>query len=555
MYLAQTRDADFAKLADGYFHDLWFHYNPARGTASGFHQYDALMPTFSRAEIQALTAALRKCETATRNFEPLGLSPAATADRELLLAKIQGQLLALESSREWEKNPDLYSSYATNATFMLMSRSFAPAAERLKSVIARERQIPRLFQSACENLNNPPRIYTEMAIEQLPGIAAFFQNDVPAAFKSVIDAQLQAEFKAANDAVIAAVNSYQGYLKTDVLPRSNGDFRIGEENYTKKLCYEEMVETPLHKLLDIGYENLRLNQTEFKSIAAKIDPKRTPQQTLEELERDHPAPDKLLEVFRGTLEGLRDYITQHRIMTIPSQAPPIVEQTPPLARATMLASLDIPGLFQNAGQEPFLNVTLPEPDWSAQHVDEHMADFNRGDLLNIAIHEVYGGHYVQFLWVKDVPSKVRKLIGCGSNTEGWAHYNEQMILDEGYGNGDLKLRLSQLQNALLRDARYIVGIQMHTGKMTYDQAIDFFENEAYQTHANSARESKRGTIDPTYLHYTLGKLQILKLRDDYKQMMGEQFSLEEFHNSFMKQGFPPIKIVRRAMLGNDSPVL
>lgn len=262
-----------------------------------------------------------------------------------------------------------------------------------------------------------------------------------------------------------------------------------------------------------------------------------------------------MDAFRGVLGGLRDYITAHRIVTIPSTVLPIVEETPPFERATTFASMDTPGPFEKVAKEAFFNVTLPEASWSKQQVEEHMAGFNRGTIISTAVHEVYPGHYVQFLWLKDAPSKVRKLIGCSSNAEGWAHYSEQMMLDEGYGNGDLKLRLGQLQDALLRNARYIVGIQMHTGKMTYDQAIDFFVKEGYLTHANGEREAKRGTADPTYLYYTLGKLEILKLREDYKRMKGSAFSLEEFHNSFLKQGFPPIKIVRRAMLGNDSPVL
>ncbi len=250
MCFAQTRDADFAKMADSYFNDVLFHYDPAQGTAAGFHQYDALMPTFSKAEIQAEIAALRQYETAAQNFDPRGLSPTAAADRELVLAQIRGQLLALEQIRGWEKNPDNYSSYATNAVFVIMSRSFAPPADRLKSAIARERQIPRLFQSARENLNNPPKIFTDIAIEQLPGIVSFFQNDVPAAFKAVTDRQLLAQFKTVNDATIAAVHSYESYLKTDVLPRSKGDFRIGADNYSKKLLYDEMVDTPLDKLLE-----------------------------------------------------------------------------------------------------------------------------------------------------------------------------------------------------------------------------------------------------------------------------------------------------------------
>jgi uncharacterized protein (DUF885 family) len=555
MSLAQTRDADFAKLADRYFDDALFKYDPSQATSAGFHQYDTAMPTLSRAEIQANIADLKKYETAVKSFSAAGLSAPSAADRELVLAQIHSQLLSLQDIRGWEKNPDGYSSYATNAIFVIMARSFAPAADRLKSAIAREKQIPRLLQSARENLNNPPKIFVDIAIEQLPGDVSFFQHDVPTAFQSVTDKQLLAQFKSANDAVIAALNSYQTYLQTNLLGRAGGDFRVGADNYSKKLLYDEMVDTPLDKLLEIGYRNLRQNQAEFKQVAAKIDPKRAPQQILEELERDHPAPDKLLDTFRGTLGGLRDYITQHRIVTVPSPVLPIVEETPPFERATTFASMDTPGPFENVAKEAFFNVTLPEPNWSKQQVEEHMEGFNRGTIISTAVHEVYPGHYVQFLWLKNVPSKVRKLVGCSSNAEGWAHYSEQMMLDEGYGNGDLKLRLGQLQDALLRNARYIVGIQMHTGKMTYQQAIDFFVKEGYQTHANGERESKRGTGDPTYLYYTLGKLEILKLREDYKKMKGASFTLQEFHDSFLRQGFPPIKIVRRAMLGNDSPVL
>ncbi len=344
-------------------------------------------------------------------------------------------------------------------------------------------------------------------------------------------------------------------MKSDVLPRSKGDFRIGADNYRKKLLYDEMVDTPLDRLLAIGFENLRHNQQEFRRVAAQIDPKRPPAEILKDLEKDHPAPDKLLDTFRGVLGGLKDYLTQHHIITLPSPVLPIVEETPPFERALTFASMDTPGPYEEVAKEAFFNVTLPEANWPREQVEEHMSGFNRGTVISTAVHEVYPGHYTQFLWIKQAPSKVRKLIGCSSNAEGWAHYSEQMMLDEGYGNGDLKLRLGQLQDALLRNARYVVGIEMHTGKMTYEQGIDFFVKEGYQTRANGERETKRGTSDPTYLYYTLGKLQILKLREDYKQLKGGKFTLQEFHDSFMKQGYPPIRIVRRALLGNDSPVL
>ncbi len=555
MSFAQTRDAAFAKLADRYFDEALFKYDPAAGTAAGFHQWDTAMPDLSRAGIQANVADLKRFESMVESFGAAGLSPSALADRELVLSQIRGQLLTIENIRGWEKNPDTYSSYATNAVFTIMARTFAPPAERMRSAMARERLIPKMLDAARANLNNPPKIFVQIAIEQLPGDASFFQHDVPAAFREVTDKQLLAQFKTVNEGVIGALNSYRSYLESSVLPHAGGDFRIGADNFSKKLLYDEMVDTPLDRLLEIGYANLRQNQAEFKRVAAKLDPKRTPQQILEELEHDHPAPDKLLDTFRNTLGGLRDYVVTHHIATIPSSVPPIVEETPPFMRATTFASMDTPGPFEKVAKEAFFNVTLPEPDWSKQQIEEHMEGFNRGTIVSTAVHEVYPGHYVQFLWLKEAPSKVRKLIGCSSNAEGWAHYSEQMMLDQGYGNGDLKLRLGQLQDALLRNARYIVGIQMHTGRMTYDQAIDFFVKEGYQTHANGERETKRGTGDPTYLYYTLGKLEILKLRDDYKRMKGAQFSLEEFHDSFLKQGFPPVKIVRRALLGNDSPVL
>ncbi|MCU1236994.1 MAG: hypothetical protein JWP63_4961, partial [Candidatus Solibacter sp.] len=457
--------------------------------------------------------------------------------------------------RPWEKNPDVYSSGATNAVYVVMSRKFAPAAERVKSVIAREKAIPRLFQSARENLKNPPRVYTEVALEQLDGIASFFQNDVPAAFQEVKDAALMKEFKQANQGVIDALKAYQGFLKTDLLPRSQGDFKIGAETYRKKLLYDEMVDIPLDRLLELGTADLRRNQEEFKRVAAQVDPKRTAEQILAETLRDHPSADKLLPTVRDVLGGMREFIEKHKIVTIPSRVPPIVEETPPFMRALTTASMDTPGPYEKVAKEAFFNVTLPEKTWDAKQTEEYLEGFNRGTITSTAIHEVYPGHYVQFLWIARAPSKVRKLLGCSSNAEGWAHYTEQMMLDEGYGGGDLKLRLGQLQDALLRNARFIAGIRMHTGKMSMEDAVEFFVKEGYQVRPVAEKEAKRGTSDPTYLVYTLGKLEILKLRDDYKAMKGDKYTLQEFHDAFLQQGYPPIKIVRRALLGNDSPVL
>jgi uncharacterized protein (DUF885 family) len=560
-----NNDKVFNSLADQYFDKYYFKFNPSQGTAAGFHQYDSQLEDYSKTALDQQITTLKNFQKVIAKIDPLQLSAPTRVDLTLVLNDINARLLSLENIRPWEKNPDIYSSGITNSIFVIMARTFAPPADRLKSVIAREKQVPAVFQAARQNLKNPPLIYVDVALEQIPGLIGFFQKDVPAAFKDVKDQALLGQFQAANQKVMDELKSYGQWMEKDLKPQAHGDFRIGADNYSKKLLYDEDVDIPLPRLLEIGMANLRLNQEAFKETAAKLDPNKTPQQILEELEKDHPAPDKLLQTFRDTLGGLKGFLAQHHIVKLPSEVLPIVQETPPFARALTFASMDTPGPFEKVAKEAFFNVTLPEASWTPQEVEEHMSGFNRGTIISTAVHEVYPGHYTQFLWVPYAPSKVRKLLGCSSNAEGWAHYSEQMMLDEGYGRTPgvdqdhdtafLKLRLGQLQDALLRNARFIVGIQMHTGTMTFDQGVDFFVKEGYQSHTNGLRETKRGTSDPTYLYYTLGKLEILKLREDYKKKAGASFSLEKFHNEVLKQGFPPIKLLRQVMLGDNSPVL
>ncbi len=538
-----------------YFFENYFQFHPSEGTAAGFHQYDNLLEDLSQPGRDAELSFLLEMKQAAGYRHIERYSEEQRADWKLLSNFINARILELQEIRMWQKNPDIYSSSATASIFGLMSRKFAPPADRLKSVIAREQKIPANLAAAKGNLKNPPRVYTEIAIEQMPGIISFFQKDVPQAFKDVTDLQLLNEFSLSNDKVIAELQRYQDFLKSDLLPISKGDFRLGRELYSKKLHYEDMVDISLDRLLRIGYDDLQKNQAELRRVAAQIDLGKTPEQVLAELEQDHPRPDQLLQNFRDTFASLTGFIRQKHIITIPSDIRPIVEETPPFERALTFASMDTPGPYETKATEAFFNVTLPDASWPAEKTKSWMEGFNRGTILSTAIHEAYPGHYEQYLWEAQYPSKVRKLTGCGTNIEGWAHYTEQMMLDEGYGNGDPKLRIGQLQDALLRDARYIVGIEMHTGKMTLPQATDFFVKQGHQTAAVAEREAQRGTSDPTYLVYTLGKLEILKLRADYKQKVGASFSLQQFHDEFMKQGAPPIPMVRRAMLGNDSPAL
>jgi uncharacterized protein (DUF885 family) len=556
----------FEKTADDYFDQVYFHYGPTAGTLAGYHQYDVQLEDLSKKAIDAQITDLRRFEKLVEAIpgDEKSLDQTTRGDRALVLANIQSSLLTLEVIRPWEKNADSYSGTASNAAFTLMERKFASPDDRLRSLIAREKQMPALFVEARKNLNNPPRIFTEIAIEQLPGIVSFFEHDVPMAFADAKDEALKAEFAQSNAAVIASLKSYQQWLQSDLLPRSKGDFRIGADAFSKKLAYDEMVDIPLDRLLEIGWKNLRENQAHFNQIAKELEPNKDARAVVEELGANHPAPDQLIPAFRATFDSLTSFIQTHHIVTIPSTVRPIVEETPPFMRATTFASMDTPGPFETKATEAYFNVTLPDPSMKPEEVEGFMHSFNVGTVISTAVHEAYPGHYIQFLWVPQAPSRVRKLLGCSTNAEGWAHYTEQMMLDEGYGQPgwgakDAReakfLRLGQLQDALLRNARFIVGIQMHTGKMSLEEAEAFFQKEGYQSKETAVVETKRGAGDPTYLYYTLGKLEILKLREDLKKKQGAAFSLEEFHNNFLRQGFPPIRIVRQALLGDDSPTL
>jgi uncharacterized protein (DUF885 family) len=547
-FVVNAQTNSFDSLVDRYFDD-YFRLNPTAATSAGFHHpYDAQLEDYSQRGFGQRAELARKYLPQFEKIPP-------SDDRDLVISHLRADILNLEEIAQQTKNPDIYSSGVSASIFTLISRKFAPPEERLKDVISREQQIAQVLTDARHSLSNPPKIYTEVALEQLPGNESFFANDVPAAFTDVKDPHLLEEFKKVNTSVVSALKDYEKWLKGDLLPRSNGDFRIGAENFRRKLLYEDMVDIPLDRLLQIGYENLRSNQEHLQRISAQVDAKKTPQQIAEQFGKDHPAPDHLLQSFRDTFNGLISFIDSHQIITIPSETRPILEETPPFMRALTTASMDTPGPYEKKATEAYFNVTLPQKDWSQKRTQEFMTAFSRGTIISTAVHEAYPGHYTQFLFFKQVHSKARTLIYSNTNVEGWAHYTEQMMLDEGYGDGSPELRVGQLMDALLRNCRYIVGLEMHTGKMSFDQGVQFFMREGHLSHEYALLETKRGTSDPTYMYYTLGKLQILKLREDYRKKKGADFSLAAFHDSFMKQGGVPIKLIRHSMLHDTAPAL
>ena len=541
-------DAAFTALSQEYLEDL-YRRQPTQATYLGIHKYDDRLEDYSRQAVADAVAAARRFRDRVAAIDAAALSDPRQLDREQLLHAVDSRLLTLDVIRPWAKDADTYSSGLTSTAYIMIKREFAPAEERLRRLIAREKAMPAALAEARKNLENPPRIYTQIAIEQLDGNRDFFKTAVTAAFAGVTDTALLAEFKQSNDAVIAALADYKKWLQEDLLERSTGDYAIGEATYRRKLSADEMIDVPLDDLLAIAERDLRKNQAAFAETARRIDPARTAREALASVEADHPPAAKLLSITQGELDALGRFMADRRIITVPAAAPARVQETPPFLRATTSASMDIPGPFETVATEAYYNMTLPDPTWRAAEIEEFMRQWYFAAISNVSVHEVWPGHYLQFLYARNFPSDVRKVFGANTNSEGWAHYCEQMVIDEGFHADDPRYRMAQIQDALLRDARFIVGIRLHTKGMTVPQAEEFFVKEGYQSAPVARSESKRGTSDPTYGYYTMGKLMILKLREDYQAKAGAQYSLQSFHDAFIKLGPLPLPLMRKAMLG------
>jgi uncharacterized protein (DUF885 family) len=547
-------DASFQAIADRLIADT-VKRNPTTATALGIHDYDNAIEDVSRPAVDAEVAALKQFRTELSAIDPATLSPSNQLDLAQAIAAIDSEMLERQIVRGWTKNPDLYSTAITQTAFVMINRNFAAPEVRLRQLVQRERLMPGNLAEARKNLENPPPIYTDIAIEQIDGDIGFFKSSVPAAFTSVTDQALLDQFTQANQGVIDALTAYKAWLQSDLKPRSKGSYALGPEALAAKFRVNELVAIGLPRLQVIAEADLAKNDAAFQKVAAQIAPGKSARQALTQVSLEHPPTDKLLSTTQGQLDALRQFIADHHLLTIPNAPPAQVTETPPFMRAMTTASMDTPGPFEMKATEAYYRVTLPDPAWRPAQVESYLRAWYLPEIVNVSVHEVYPGHYTQFLYGPSFPSKIRKVFGANTNVEGWAHYCEQMMLDEGLANGDPKYRLAQLQDALLRDVRFIVGIQLHTGKITVEQAEKLFEEKGYQQPEVALAEAKRGTSDPTYGYYTLGKLMILKLRDDYRAQQGATFSLQDFHDRFLKLGPLPLPLVRKAMLGETGEAL
>jgi len=533
--------------------DAQFAFNPGRATEAGRHTYDAKLPDLSAAAIAAEVHRIRAALTELDAIDRAQLDDRTKLDYDLYHRKVEADLFELTEECRFENDPGRY-----NVGFTLdplISQQFAPPAVRLKSLIGRLKATPRLLAQGRANLKHPPHLFTEFAIEDFPGTFTYLETTVPKAFASVKDPALWKEYNQALKGAEAASAEHVAWMRDSLLARSDGTFVLGAEMYRKKLRYEEMVDTPLDTLLAIGLRELDRLEARYKVVAAELVPGGTVADALAKVRQHHPSRDSLLAVARSMLEKARSYSISSGFLAMPSEERCTVRPTPEFAASRSFASLDAPGPLETKGRKGYYNISLPEADWDSAKTEDYLQGFSRGSLSSVSLHEAYPGHYAHYLYARNATSLARKTAGCGSFAEGWGLYVEQGMLDRGYGSHDPELEFGMLRWALVRACRFQVALRVHTKGMTLDEAAKYFQDHAGMEAVNAQREAYRAAFDPTYLIYTLGALQIRKLRDDLMVEEGTSFSLGKFHATILSQGSIPVVLLRRMLLKNEGSSL
>ncbi len=553
----------FAAQADEFLSG-YFAFRPHTALELGLHEQDGRLADYSAAALAREQSRLQEFERRFAGWPVKQLSERAQADREVLLAGLRKAKFEFDGLQAFQRNPSVYVQAIQIDNYLI--RDYAPLADRVRSIIAVEKQIPRLLAAAKENLEPVlGRPIVETAIKVANGGADFLQKDLPKAISDLKDAGLQAELKSANDVAIKELRGFSDWLKSERLPKSDHRFGIGREKYARMLRELELVPQSPEAILELGLAELRREQNIFAETAKLIDPTRKPIDVFTAIQEDHPTAESLIPDTAKNLEAIREFVLAKKIASMPSDVRVAVAETPAFRRATSFASMDSPGPFETGSTEAFYYVTPVDEAWSATQKNEWLTAFNFYTTDVVSIHEAYPGHYQQHLHFNASKlSRVRKCFYSYAFVEGWAHYTEQMLLDEGFPAPSAmppteadrlrtaKYRLAQSDEALLRLCRLCCSIKMHCDDMSLEDATKFFQDNCYYQEQPARQEATRGTYDPGYLHYTLGKLMILKLRRDWQKQEGESYSLQRFHDTLLSHGSPPLPLLRRIMLKDKS---
>ena len=531
-----------------YLHEVF----PTQATLDGTHLHDDLLEDLSRTGVDAHVRALSGFGRRLHQIDAATLPRVERIEHPIVASNIEARMFDFEGVRTWERNPQLYADIIGTSLAGQALFAYAPEADRARRIVSKLRQVPRLVQSARDNIKECPGIFVKTGLESWRGILKFIDTDLPRAFSSLDDLHILGDLADTSTEASTAVSAYIDYLETDLAPRAKASFRLGRENFEKKLKLEEGITLTADRLLAIALRELHEVQEEFRILAGRLnggDPG-TAWRTAKE---QHPAPGEAIKAAQAQLKELEEFLRRQAIVTVPDAEPIVVAPTPEFYRWTF-ASMWTPGPFETKPSRAYYYLTDVDRNWPPERQEEHMRDFNFPTLWNISIHEVYPGHFLHYQHLRQIDSKVRKstFFAPASIVEGWAHYCEQMMIEAGFRRNDPTIKLGQLAEALVRLARFVVCIRLHCEDMSVEQGMRFFRDEAFLEEATARREAERGTFDPTYLVYSVGKLMMLKLRRDYKEQQGGKFSLRAFHDAVLGQGCAPFSALRQLVLKDAS---
>jgi uncharacterized protein (DUF885 family) len=553
---ASASDA-FSKFVDGYLDDF-ARRHPSIAAGNGIHAHDDLLEDFSPGAVAAEIAKLKEERTfLITRIDTGSLSLDERVDRRILLGIIDGWLLEQETLKNWQRNPMQYASALADGVHDLMTKESAPPAVRMRHIMAKLRAVPTLLAAARRNIQNPPRLFAERGAAMMRGASDMLGKDLDLAFAAAPNRALRDSLRRAADSAIPLINAYATYLEKEVVPRATGDFTIGAANLARRYLAEEMIDTPLDKMVAIGERELHASQAEFRTAANRLAPGKDALATWLDVRRNHPPMGGVVPATQRIVDSLTRFVSSRGIASVPAGERVVVAPALPfdLGFASMHAS---PPLEPTPVKSVFY-ITDARADMNAKQQEEWLERYNYASLSNTAAHEAMPGHWLHSTYMRKTPGKVRRIwIGLNpfpqpsSGQDGWAHYAEQMVLDQGFGGGDPRLRLAQVSDALTRICRLLSGIKVHTKQWTLEDAQRCFEKDAYVAAPAAKREAERATYDPTYGGYFLGKRAILKLRTDYAARVGAKFDLRDFHERFMTNGIAPIKAQRMLLLPGDT---
>jgi uncharacterized protein (DUF885 family) len=552
-------DAEFDIVAEEYIRGH-LAARPLLGTALGFHEHDGRVNEHTRLAIDAELARLRRFDDRLTKFDLAKLNPHTAIDLRLLQAAIRKELFFMQDMGIYEHNPISYARAIDVGVFM--KRKYAPIEDRVRSIIVVENQAPNIMIAAKTNLADVlPKPYVELAIQSARGAAEFLKKGLVDGLSDLKDENLRATFVQSNRRAATALTDYAAWLEREKLPKAIADFAINEEKYQRFLAETELVDMPPARLLELGLAELAKEQDIFVEAARKIDETQPAPVVFKQIQGDHPTAENLIPEVIKRLESVRKFVADRKLATVPAQVAMQVKETPPDRRINGFTSLDAPGPFEKRANEAYYYVTLAEPDWPEPQREEWLTSFNYYTADLLSIHEVYPGHYLQLLHLNaSKATKSEKIFGATSFIEGWAHYCEKMMIDEGFGAPSgpnpsedemqraAKYRMVQAQASMVRLCRLCVSVKMHTQGMSVSEATKFFQENCYYAETPARAEAMRATFDLGYASYALGKLQILKLRKDFQEQEGDKFNLKKFHDELLNHGMLPIRLLRELML-------